>query len=137
MRGRHHVNVLKKGRRKEKDMKSKLVASIAVAMITIVAFSMLSILPVHAVTPNIYMVPSVNPPTLAVGFKWNITMWVTGWTGVYGWQVRFNIVNPAAGVVITRAFLAKGAPDYIFVGHATLGPPPAVTPITALIGDTV
>jgi len=139
MRGRHHVNVLKKGRRKEKNMKSKLVASIAIAMIAVVAFSMLSVLPAHAVT-TISMAPSVNPPTKAIGFKWNITVSVSGWGAppVFAYQVKMFIINPAAGVIITRAWSPKliHPAAFIFTGHATASPTPAVTPTSALVGDT-
>lgn len=130
--------MLKKGRRKEKDMKSKLVTSIAIAMVTVVALSMLSVLPARA-APSIFL-QNVAPPTHALGVKWNITAWVSGWgtPAVYAFQVRLTIVNPAAGIVITRAFLPKliDPTHYILTGHATAAPTPSVTPTTALVGDT-
>jgi hypothetical protein len=70
-------------------MKLKLGNSIVLSMVAMLFLSMMTILPVHAVTPSLYMTPSVNPPTASpsIGYKWNITVYGKNFTDVYSWQV--------------------------------------------------
>ena len=105
-------------------MKPKLVASLASAMVTLMFVSTLAVLPAARAVPNIYITPASVPTTTpSIGMKFNVTVWVTGWSGVFAYQVKFIIVNPAAGVIVTRAWEpAYSDPQWIFYTRPTIRP---------------
>jgi len=138
-------------------MKLKLGNSIALSMVAMLFLSMMAVIsPVYA-QPTIYMTdkdgnkypPNVFPPAPGpyVGFKWNITVWVTGYTNVFTWQVLIKY-DPAAGINCTRAWVADFRADYIFVNKPGLKFPVTTTqminettgqliPGVAMAGDTL
>lgn len=118
-------------------MKTKLVASIAFAMIAVIFASTFAVLPtpVHAV-PNIYMTPASEPVgTPSVGMTFTVTVWLTGYVDVGSFQVKLNIL-PGQGLEITNAALPDPAdPAYLFVGMGTFPPTPIFTPTSAQFGS--
>lgn len=118
-------------------MKLKLGNSIALSMGAMLFLSMMAIFPASSVaTPKIYMDPAVNEvgkdhlEGAGIGFKWNITLWVTGYgtPPVFAWQVSL-LYDLVAGINCTRAWVANFDPAYIFVDAG-----PGVTyPVTEVV----
>jgi PKD repeat protein len=117
-------------------MKLKLGNSIALSMVAMLFLSMMTILPVIAVQPTIYMTdkdgnkypPNVFPPAPGpyIGFKWNITLWIKdyGTPPVFAWEVRLSYNTTLLNA--TRAWIpAKDDPEYIFTGRDTARPAPS------------
>ncbi len=123
-------------------MKSKLVSSIAIAMVTVVALSMLAVLPVRAQEPVIYMTPNTfNGATIGLGNTFQATMWVSGYgtPPVFAFQVDLMISNMAAGVIVTAAALpAASDSQYLLFGQPTARPTPSIAPDGSYVkvGDT-
>jgi len=105
-------------------MKQKLVGSIALSMVAMLFLSMMAILPVHAVTPEVYMVPSVNAfstATTSLGYKWNITFYVKDVADLFAYQVYLTVDDTMLN--ITRAWLPTWDPAWVFTGRAEVSKP--------------
>ena len=78
-----------------------------------------------------------NTDTTSVGFKFNATLWATGFVdpAVYAWQVTMYYNNTILNA--TRAWLPSPSDsDYILFGHSSVRPKPSFGPNYVKIGDT-
>jgi len=91
----------------------KINKALILLIILLTTSTVLNFNPVYA-TPEIYVSPpSIIDTTMDVGMRFNVTLWITGYTNVKAWQVQINYNN--AIINATHIWIPSKDPQYIFI----------------------